>query len=361
MINGDVYAGAERVQDLLAQELGDFGFEVGFACLKPGQFSEVRRTRAAPLYKVPMRSRLDLRPAWKVARIVRREGYRLLHSHTARSALIACLASRLTGVPMVHHVHSPTARDTTHRWRSWVNGVVENRCLRRASILIPVSQSLAEHVRRRGFAEEAISVVPNGVPFRDPVPPRDRSRQTWTLGTVALFRPRKGLEVLLHSLALLRSRGLPVRLRAVGGFETPDYERQMRRLAEGLGLGESVDWVGFTRDVDGEWAQMDLFVLPSLFGEGLPMVVLEAMAAGVPVVATRVEGTPEVIRDGRDGLIARPNDPEHLAETLGRVIRGEVDWYALRASALARHAERFSAAAMAAGVAGVYRWILGEN
>jgi glycosyltransferase involved in cell wall biosynthesis len=113
--------------------------------------------------------------------------------------------------------------------------------------------------------------------------------------------------------------------------------------------------------VDAELAQMDLFVLPSLFGEGLPLVVLEAMAAGVPVVASRVEGTPEAIRDGRDGLICQPGDPHDLAAALKRVIGGQVDWHALRASALQRHAECFSDLGMAAGVASVYRRVLGEG
>ena len=77
---------------------------------------------------------------------------------------------------------------------------------------------------------------------------------------------------------------------------------------------EHITWTGFTRDVLDELRQMDLFVLPSLFGEGLPMVVLEAMAAGVPVVATRVAGIPEAIRPGQDGVLVEPGDAEDLAE-----------------------------------------------
>ena len=203
--------------------------------------------------------------------------------------------------------------------------------------------------------------MPNGVPCRTPAPPRADSKAAWTLGTVALFRPRKGIEVLLEALAFLHAEGLPVRLRAVGGFETPEYERRIKELTEKLGLAGLVDWTGFTRNVDAELAQMDVFVLPSLFGEGLPMVVLEAMAAGVPVVATRVEGIPEAIRDGRDGLIAEPQDAADLAAALRRVVRGRADWHALRASALRRHAERFSQRSMAAGVAEVYRRVLGES
>ena len=106
---------------------------------------------------------------------------------------------------------------------------------------------------------------------------------------------------------------------------------------------------------------MDLFVLPSLFGEGLPMVLLEAMAAGVPVVAARVEGVPEAIRDGIDGLLVPPGSAEHLARAVASVVRGEVDWAAWRASASARQAEHFSDRSMAAGVAKVYDRVLARD
>lgn len=90
------------------------------------------------------------------------------------------------------------------------------------------------------------------------------------------------------------------------------------------------------------------------------MVVLEAMTAGVPVVATRVAGIPEAIRHGRDGVLADPGDAEDLALAIADVIHGDYDWSALRASAIARHAAHFSDRAMASGVAAVYREVLGE-
>lgn len=358
VINGEHYSGAERVQDLLAGRLPECGFQVGLACVKPDKFPELRQTRSAPLYEVPMRGRFDLRPVWRLVRIIRREGYDLVHAHTPRTVLLAALASLICGVPLVYHFHSPTSRDSTRRWQNTINALIERISLIWASGLIAVSHSLGRHVRRQGFSARAVSVVPNGVPRRRPRAVRPASQSDWTLGTVALFRPRKGLEVLLEALAILKGQGLPVRLRAVGTFETPEYEREIKDQARRLGVLQDIQWTGFTRDVDGQLAQMDIFVLPSLFGEGLPMVVLEAMAAGVPVVATRVEGTPEAIRDGRDGLIAEPSDPHDLARVIARVISGQFSWHALRESALERHAESFSDRSMAAGVAEVYRRVL---
>ena len=131
----------------------------------------------------------------------------------------------LTGVPLVHHVHSPTTCDTTDRVRNWINCLAERIVLRRATALIAVSEAVGSYVREQGLG---VFVVPNGVPPRRAVPARNPAKADWTLGVIALFRPRKGLEVLLQALALLRSRGLAVRLRAVGSFETPEYESHVK-------------------------------------------------------------------------------------------------------------------------------------
>ena len=147
----------------------------------------------------------------------------------------------------------------------------------------------------------------------------------------------------------------------MGTFETPEYEGQVRRLAGQLLLDSAIDWAGFARNVNAEMARMDLFVLPSLFGEGLPMVVLEAMSAGLPVVASAVSGVPEAIRDGVEGLLVEPSRPGALAEAIARFVAGEVSWQALSSGALLRHAECFSDVRMAAEVAGVYDDVLARK
>ena len=309
LINGEHYSGAERVQDLLALGLPEFGFEAAFACLKPGRFVACRRSQETPLWDVGMRSRFDLRAARRIARLVRQENYQLIHSHTPRAALVGRIAAGLAGVPLIHHLHSPTAADSTRRLRNRLNAALEHWSLAHAAGVIAVSHSLAEYARQQGIAPGRLHVVPNGVPVAGRLSARTAPTDVWTLGVVALFRPRKGLEVLLDALSLARTEGLPLRLRAIGGFETSAYEDEIRSKAARLGLSDVIEWTGFTRDVAAQLGKLDLLVLPSLFGEGLPMVVLEAMAAGVPVVATRVEGVPEAIRDGVDGLIVAPDDP----------------------------------------------------
>jgi glycosyltransferase involved in cell wall biosynthesis len=294
-----------------------------------------------------------------VAKLVKREGIRLIHTHSPRTALLGNVAARLAGVPMIHYVHSPIERDTESRWRNVRNDLVEKFSLRGKGRLIVVSGSLEQHLRSRGYAGERICQVPNGVPISE------RTRMIYTpgdelaVGMVALFRPRKGIEVLLNAMARLREAGVSMHLRAIGPFETPEYQRSVLELTRRLGLERCITWSGFTSNVFAEFRHMHLFVLPSLFGEGMPMVLLEAMAAGLPVVSTRVEGIPQVVRDGQDGLLAAPGDPQGLADALLRFARGEVSGEAMGDSGWQRQREHFSDVTMAARIAEIYREVLG--
>jgi glycosyltransferase involved in cell wall biosynthesis len=319
---------------------------------------QARKHCDAKLFELPMQGRLDFQCRRKVAQLVRDEKFALVHAHTPRSLLVASQAARLAGVPLVYHVHSPAGRDSTRRMANWVNARLERRAAAQAAKLIAVSPSVRTYMIDRGFSESRVMCVPNGVPRID-VPPRKTAPKTWTLGMTALFRPRKGVEVLLEALAEVRRRGHDVRLRAIGPFETPAYEADVRSLATKLGVESAIVWTGFVRDVLTELKAIDVLVLPSLFGEGLPMVVLEAMAAGVPVIASSVEGVPEAIRDGEDGLLVAPGDAAELSGAIERLVSGGCDYASMSSDAQSRHAEFFSAEIMAARVAEVYDQVLG--
>jgi glycosyltransferase involved in cell wall biosynthesis len=356
VVNGEHYAGAERVQDLLALRLPECGFEVGFACIKPARFAALRQSRV-PLVDLPMRRRWDLRPAAAIAHLVRTEGYALLHSHTTRSLLVAALAARMADVPLVHHVHSQTNTEVGRAVVRRLNAWLERRALHGAAATIAVSASARAYALGQGIDPGRLHLVANGIPVSEVLAPRRRS-ETWTLGAVALLRPRKGLEPLLEALARLRAEGLPVELRVAGPFETAAYEREIRDLADRLKVAEAVTWVGFSRDVPAELARFDLLVFPSVLAEGMPMVLLEAMAAGVPIVASRVEGVTDVIADREHGLLVPPGDAEALAAAIARAIRGQADLEPLREAAWRRQCAEFSDHSMAAAVAEVYREVL---
>jgi glycosyltransferase involved in cell wall biosynthesis len=360
VVNGEHFAGAERVQDLLGGALPWFGYETGIACVKPGQFLEARKNRHVPVWECRMHCRLDLRPVRFLVRLIREHRYDLIHAHTPRALLVASAAAALARVPLVYHIHSPAAADTTSRLRNMVNALFERTSLATADHLIAVSRSLRERYLRLGFARDRITVVSNGVPCGTRFPIRPFSPgEPVVFGIAALFRPRKGLEILLRSTADLLAAGYRLRLRAVGQFETAEYERQIKTLATKLAINDAIDWTGFSSSIEGELAQIDCLVLPSLFGEGLPMVVLEAMACGRPVIATDVEGTPEAIHHGENGLLAKPNDSVSLALEMKRVVDGVVNLQPLAQRAAEDQRRRFSVCSMTRGVAEVYDRVLG--
>lgn len=357
VVNGEHYAGAERVQDLLAARLPEFGVEVAFACIKPKRFPEARQCQSTPLVNFPMRSRFDLRPAWRLARMVREERFDLIHTHTPRAAMVGQIAARLAGVPLVHHVHGHTAVEVGQGWRTWLSAKAEKYSLAGAAAVIAVSPTAAQYISRWGVRRERIHLVPNGVPARKQFSSRPIPRM-WTIGAIALFRPRKGLEVLLEAIAILRRQGQAVQLRVVGGFETSAYQDEVRRLSQQMGIAPFVEWRGFRQDVDAELDALDLLVLPSVLPEGMPMVLLEALASGVPPLGSRVDGITDVIEHGRNGLLFEPGSAASIAEAVAAVINGRHDWRQLRRNAMTSHAERFSDRGMASGVADVYRKVL---
>jgi glycosyltransferase involved in cell wall biosynthesis len=354
LINGEHFSGAERVQDLLGLRLPQWGYQIGFACLKPDKFPSLRQSTCCELFETPMGSRLDWKCVAKIVDIVRQNGFSALHAHTPRTLLIARLAAARLGCPLIYHVHSPVGRDSNRGLSNRLNTLLERWCLARASKIICVSKSLANYMRGLGHPESKIAVVSNGVALVEDVPHRMAPGDVWVLGVMALFRPRKGLEVLLDAVAILKKQGTAIQLRAVGPFETQDYQTEILRRVDRLGIGEAIEWTGFQQNVNSQLRKMDLFVLPSLYGEGMPMVVLEAMANAIPVVATRVEGIPEVIRDDLDGLIVEPGDPEQLANRLQVVLGDPQRWEMMSRSSYDRQRCNYSDISMSKSLAAIY-------
>ena len=362
LVNAEHFAGAERVQSHLGRCLPDFGVKADFACLKPGRFLDAVNQASGKwgtAFRFSMKHRFDLSVVAPIASTTRIGRYDLLHAHTPRTAMIAALVSRRLNVPWIYHVHSPASRDSSRRLINWVNTGVEKFSLRSCKHLITVSESLRRELLAGGSPESYVTVVHNGVPgIRYQRESKPQIGGKWTFGMVALMRPRKGLEVALDAIAMLRGRGFDANLRCIGPYETEEYRCKIESQIDSLGVRPFVEQCGFKDDVPLALSQLDAMLLPSLFGEGLPMVVLEAMASALPIVATKVEGTPEAIRDGIDGLLAEPGSATSLADKMRFLMTGEANWDSLAESAFARHRDLFSDSAMSEGVASVYAKVI---
>lgn len=362
IINGEHFSGAERVQQLLGKQLPDQSVTPHFVCLKDGKFPEMCGLDPDMVSVQAMRSRLDLSLVRKIANQTKEMNVDLLHAHTPRSALIASFVARLAGLPWVFHVHSPTARDSTRAIINRMNDAMERWSLWNSDHIVTVSKSLRREMLKRGYDRKKITCIPNGVAEQTPIDAFQRiNEENWTLGMVALIRPRKGIEVLLEAMARVKENAPNVKLDVIGPFETKAYETDVMQLVRKLQLEEMVQFRGFTRDVPAAMRRLDAMVLPSLFGEGMPMVVLEALAVGVPVIATKVEGTPEVVRDGIEGLLADPRDPVSLAKAIETFVSSRSRWTEMSQQAVIRHRSKFSDVEMARRTANVYRKMLASR
>jgi glycosyltransferase involved in cell wall biosynthesis len=278
-----------------------------------------------------------------------------------RTAPLSRIAAKIENIPMVHHIHCPTLYDSPNPIKNLVSATIERISLIGVDRVIPCSEGMKQYANSVGISDKNITVVLNGIPSFGPLLDRAEPSTEWVFGIVALFRPRKGLEYLLKAMERLKSKNFRFKLRAIGDFMTEEYRREILQLVKQLGIENSVDWVGFKKDIPAELKQLDFFVLPSIGGEGLPIAILEAMAAGLPVITTEIAGSKEVIRDGVDGYLCQPSSIDSLTASLEKIMCNPKNWANLRNHAYQRQQEYFSDHSMTAAVARIYNEILGNQ
>jgi len=369
LINGEHFGGVSRVLLNYAtapNRAAEVTVGIFFAGPVEGRF----RAAGIPTARVRMRGRLDVGAARSVLRLVRETKADIIHTHTVRTTLVARVARILGGPPVVTHIHSPAFHETTHALRNAIVGGGDRVLARWTDRFVPVSRALADGLRRSGIPADRISLVFNGIPV--PAPPdrraRDEARRDLGLaasdqvvGMVANFRPRKGAEDLIGAIARLTAARPDLHLLLVGeSFRDggADYGEQLEAAIRARGVESRVHLTGFRSDVARVMGALDLFVLPSLFGEGLPMVLLEAMAAEVASIATRVDGNDEVIEDHRTGLLVPPGDEGALAEAIASLLDDPARRTELAQMGRRSVVERFSVERMTAGIDAAYAAVL---
>jgi phosphatidyl-myo-inositol alpha-mannosyltransferase len=361
LLNGEQYSGLERVVDQLVQAAPEFGYVPHLGLLKPNTMVGRMQSRGIAAHDLQMRSRFDWSVAERTAGLVRQMGLRLIHSHTVRSAMVAVRVARQARVPWIHHVHSCALRESHMITQNLANFWTEKVVLRRSDQIITVSEALADYVARHyGVRGDRVTVVRNGVPSSALPATMARAGAVRTIAVVALFRPRKGLHVLLDALLLLVRAGHRVKLRVVGEFSDAAYEARIADQIHGSGLSDVVDLLGFTSNPSSEYAGCDLVVVPSLYGEGIPMTMLEAMSAARPIVASDIDGIREVLAGGA-GILVPSGNPQALADAIAQILRDQALAKSLSEAARNRQITRYDAAQMGAAVYALYDQLTGRR
>jgi len=325
VISGRMFGGGQRVvQDLLRTlpTVADLDVRLCLLGQKGDFFAEFK-----PLvvkYRGSYRNPLT---AWRTARglrrVLRATAPDILHTHGFDAELIGALAVAPLPIRHISHVHDTPGWIASRRLKHRVRRALTRLLLRRArTSCIACSEATRQYVcTHLGWPPDAVRTVRNGIDLerfsaKRPSPAEEPDDGLpFVIGTVARLTRGKGIEHLLQTAGLLAAEGVRFELRIAGdGPSAAEY----RQFAVDLGIAPRVHFLGFVQDTPEFYRRLDVFVLVSE-REGLPLTVLEAMAMGLPVVATPVMGTAEVIRDGVDGFLVPPKDVEGLRVALTRL------------------------------------------
>lgn len=326
------------------------------------------RRQLIPTLVRPIRPWADLQALWSLIVLFRREKPALVHTHTSKAGLLGRLAARIAGVSAV--IHTPHGHVFYGHFSPLLSRLflfIERFFSRFTQRLVALTESEREdHLQRAVGRAETFAVIPSGIDLdrfrrldrgaRQKSDVFDCPPDAFVVGSVGWLTDIKGHRYLVEAVARLIQEFPQLQLVIVGsGGLGPSLER----LAAELGIPRVLHLVGHRADVEVCLSAMDLFVLPSL-NEGMGRALVEAMAAGLPVIATKVGGVPALIDHDRTGLLVPPADSAALADALRLLLRRPEEAERLGRAAQAAITERFSADSMVQALERLYQETLVE-
>jgi len=308
--------GAEQVVIRLAAALDRKRFDPLIVCLdEPGPFATQAQEAGVEVTHLGKRGPVDVRVIGRLRRLLADREVEVLHTHLWGADFWGRIAGRLAATPTI-----VTTAHNLDTWKSWYHFAFDRRLARWTTHLVSVSDQVRRFYEEHGVARGRWQVVRNGI---DPSSSHPRGRgpelrelgiddRSPLVGLLGRLVPAKAPERFVEAIAVAREAVPGVRALVIGeGPLRAAVEARVRQL----GLENHVILTGVRRDVPKLLAGLDVLAFSSL-REGLSIAMLEAMSAGVPVVATRVGGTPELIDSDVNGVLVPPNDPEALGRAL---------------------------------------------
>lgn len=341
---GDLGGGKSHLVALLP-ELRRMGVDAQLLVFSEGVLAGECRAKGVPVHCLGSNTLVSPRLLSRLTAFLTRTRPAVVHTHGGRATFYGRLAARCTGVPrVVTTVHSHAGLDHEAAIKSALFSLADRLTWHLTHSFIAVSEQLGGDLRKRGIPANRLQVIPNGI-AECSWPAVERAGLGLSLTdplvcSAGRFVELKGFDLLLKAAAILRSEGLRFQLLLIG--DGPQ-RAQLEKLCDGLKLTDMVRFMGYVHNGCSFIAASDLLVLASRM-EGQPIVLLEAMAAGVPVVATSVGGVPEIIFGGRNGLLIPPDDAGALARAIRDVLtdsslasrlgRAGRDWYEAHGTAV---------------------------
>ena len=339
------FGGVERHVVLLARGLSDRGHSVLVAGPASSWLAQACERQGMAFHHVAMRGLGDPISHAAIACLAVRHRASIVHGHARRSAFYGTVAGRVTNRCSISTVHS------LNSWKGF----------HRSDQVIAVSDAVRSCLIAHGISQHRIEVVYDGVPSLKTTDVLSRETIRRRLGipldefAVAMtgrIVAHKGHDLIIEALRRLASRFPRLHVYVIGKGQH-EQRRTLSQLARSCNVEARIHFLGYRDDVSSVLLAMDAFALPSR-SEALSMAMLEAMAAGLPVVAARVGGVPEVISHGRNGLLVEPSDPVALADAIAALIGEPALRHRLGAGGRDTQASRFSDDGMITAIESVY-------
>ena len=258
----------------------------------------------------------------EVYRLLKREKFDLIHTHGYRADVIGVILCKLTGLPIISTCHGFISNDRNLK----IYNTLDRFSLRFFNKIITVSDSIKNDLIKNGINESKIIVIQNAVEekIEDEIffYNRKEKRQLlnikedeFVLGYIGRLSEEKGIRYLIESSSILNDLNIPIKVLIIG--QGPQ-QKELEDLAREEGIESKIILTGFQNEIETWFPSIDIFVLPSLT-EGTPMALLEAMAYGIPVVASAVGGIPKIINSGKNGILVSPSEPEEIARAVSSI------------------------------------------
>jgi glycosyltransferase involved in cell wall biosynthesis len=354
--------GEKHVADLI-ERLPAAGIDVALACPEGGDLPRLAKERKVVHYPVDIVAGISAGKLGSVKAAIEAAQPDIVHAHGSRAALFARLADPRARARCVYTVHGIHIDKSGSALRRTAFLALERSLRGKTAHFVTVCHSDIEKGQRLGVLDASrASVVYNGIELPAANPQRDRFRMELGLAedsplvlNVGRFHQQKDHATLLRAWRTVAAENPTATLAIIGSGELAG---QLRESVVSLGIASSVRFVEPRAGLASAYADADVFALSSLW-EGLPYVVLEAMANRVPVVSTAVDGVPEAVLEGKTGFLVPPGDSAALAGALSRLLAEPVAREEMGESGRRLVAEKFSLDAMVKGLLGVYGEVAG--
>ena len=365
--------GAQDNTLLTAEKHDRARFRVHLASNPNGDWAQRARSAAdcfhpLPVLVHPIAPLADLRALLAIARLLRRERFDVVHTHSSKAGLLGRYAARLAGVPaIVHTLHGFSFHDRMPRWKQALFGNLERSARPCTHCLIAVSERNRQQAIRLGLAPaQRTQTVYSGIDFARldaPTAPQ-QTQQALGLGPqeqailmVGRLDPQKAPQYLLQAFAQTLTHCPQTQLWLVGEGE---LKPQLQAQARELGIAERVRFLGWRHDIPGLLQAAHLFALSSLW-EGLGRAMTEAMLLGKPVVVPEIYGIPEIVHPNQTGRLFPAGNVEQLAAHLTELLQAPAERERLGQNARQLTRRLFDAHTMVRQIEGIYEQLLAQS